>query len=49
MKTRRNWHKFERVHVELNPEVLRIIDYLEGIVWVNTSPMPSANVVRLLQ
>lgn len=49
MKNRRDWHKFEHVYVELEPHTLRIIDFVEGVVWVNTSPLPGANVIRLRQ
>lgn len=46
---RRDYRKFDRVHVLLEPEILRIIDYVEGVVWINTSPAPGANVIRLIQ
>lgn len=49
MRNRRDWHKFDRVHVQLEPEILRIIDYVEGIVWINTHPAPGANVIHLRQ
>lgn len=49
MKHRKDWHQFERVYVELNPTILRIIDFPEMIIWINTSPRPGANVIRLRQ
>jgi hypothetical protein len=44
-----HWRTYPRISVTLDPLVLRIIDLVDEIVWINSAPAADANIIRLRQ
>lgn len=44
-----DWHKFPRISVALEPHILSVIDFEQGVVLINSRAAPGANIVCLRQ
>ncbi len=44
---RHNWRNFPQLPVALHPDILRVVDMRQHVVWINSAAAPDANVIYL--